>query len=215
MLNKKILVVDDHSILRFGLKILIKNIITDCVIFESSTVKHTQELLLEHTFDFAVLDLQVDDGNILDILAQIRQSHPGTKILIYTLHSEDVIGPRVLKMGVSGFLSKSHEPEEVNLALKRLFAGEQYISKKLKLAIDKLNAKGGALVNPLTVLSDRELAVFNYLIQGETIKQISVRLKLMPNTVTTLKARIYEKLSVTNLIQLKDIADLYYINKLN
>lgn len=73
---KKILVVYDHSIFRFGLKILIKNIIANGVIFESSTVKHTQELLLVHTFDFAILDLQVEDVNILDILAQIRQSHP-------------------------------------------------------------------------------------------------------------------------------------------
>lgn len=201
---------DDHGVLRLGLKILVSNLLGDCFIEESATVERTLELFRLHQFDFAIVDVQLLDGNMIDVLPDLAMLSPQTGILVYSVHNEEVIAPKIFRFGARGFLSKMEETNEVKVALKRLFNGEEYMSKRLseKLGSSRFGLKSE---NPLSLLSPREFSVFYHLIRGETVKEISSRFALSPNTITTLKGRIYEKLQVTNLIDLKELADLYYV----
>lgn len=209
-MSKKVLLADDHGVLRLGLRILVNNLLSDCFIEESDTVERTLALFRTHQFDYAIVDVQLQDGNMIDVLADLVMLSPQTGILVYSVHNEEVIAPKIFRFGARGFLSKMEETAEVSVALQRLFSGEEYVSRRLSEKFGS-NPNGLKSENPLSLLSPREFSVFYHLIRGETVKEISSRFALSPNTITTLKGRIYEKLHVANLIELKELADLYYV----
>lgn len=155
-----------------------------------------------------ILDMQLNDGNAIGILADLIQTYPQVRILVYTMSPEEIFGARILNMGVAGFLNKQATEKEVIHALNIFFEGGNYISPTLQELIDQ-KKNPDKKTEIYKDLSERELEVMNYLIQGHGIKDISGMMNIKSSTVATFKARIFNKLGVSNIIDLKNLADLY------
>lgn len=208
-LKRKILLADDHVIIRRGLKVLIDNYFGASEWIETDNTKNIIELIKNNSFTHLVLDMQLQDANIIDILAQVKEINPKTPILIYTMSSEDIFGPRMHNFGISAFVSKQSSEEEVIKAFNQFLDNKVYFSEHLQDVLNNQNNNSKNHKNPLNGLSEREFAVLGYLLQGDSIKDISDKLDLKPTTIATYKGRIFDKLGVNNLIDLRNIADLY------
>ena len=207
--QKKILIADDHVIIRRGLKVLLDNYFGREHRFEASSAKEILELLRNETITHLILDMQLKDTNVMEVLPFIIEHYPEARIMIYTMSQEEIFGPRLIDLGVAAFLSKQSEEEEVLKALDLFFNGRRYISATLG---DVMQDRKHAVANPISQLSDRELSVLSHLLKGESVKEISVCLDLKATTVATYKARLYEKLGVGNLVDLQNVAALYRYN---
>lgn len=214
-MNKKpyILLADDHAIIRRGLRVLLESFPVRSDLVECDSVRNIMQVLPQHPFTHLILDMQLQDGNVIDVLPEIVRSWPGIPVLIYTMSSEEIFGSRMLQLGASGFLSKQSSEQEVMRALDLFFSGRRYVSEELQDQLNDNQFKKTQQDNPIFHLSDRELSVLNYLLKGESVKEISGRLDLKATTVATYKARIFDKLNVQNVIELRDIAALYHYNK--
>jgi DNA-binding NarL/FixJ family response regulator len=152
--------------------------------------------------------MQLNDGNAMEIISELVEYYKNTSILIYTMSPEEIFGTRLINIGVSGFLNKQVPEEGVITALDLFFRGERCISPSLKEQLEgkKSNEKSSGIYKDL---SERELIVLQYLIQGLGIKDISNKLNIKSSTVATFKARIFNKLGVSNIIELKNLSELY------
>lgn len=207
---KKILISDDHSIIRRGLKYLLGTYFTNYTIIEAHTLEETLTCLKTNRPDFAIFDLQLSDGNMIEALPNISMIYPKVDVLIYTMCSEDIYGKRLLQMGAKGFLSKNADEEEVLRALELFLSGQNYISSRLNnLLINELRSKTKNIENPFISLSNREVEVTHHLLIGKGVKEISGQMNLHANTVVTYKNRVFEKLAIHNLIELTNLAKLY------
>lgn len=202
----KLLLADDHVIIRRGLKVIIDNYFRRTQIFEADSNAQILKILSEETISHAILDMQLQDGNVLEIFQQLRQQYPHIRILVYTMNAEEIYGPRIIQMGAAGFLSKNSNESEIRKALELFFQGKEYVSSILN---DRLIEKNQQKSSPLELLSEREMSVLNRLLLGESVKEISYALDLKATTVATYKARLFEKLLVTNIIDLRRTVELY------
>lgn len=198
---RKFLVADDHMIVRRGLLDLIQDQFGASSIKEAATIKELHQVLDGWVPDLLILDLQMTDGNALDHLERICKQHPGMRVLIYSMRSEAVYAQRVMALGSVGYLSKESSEEEVVRAIRRVLQGFEYLSPRTELKVMDLGAE--QVRDPFQQLSDREIAVMEDLLEGKGVKEISVRLGVQPTTVATYKARLFDKLGVSNLIDLQ------------
>jgi two-component system, NarL family, invasion response regulator UvrY len=206
---KKIVLCDDHSIIRRGLKYLLTSHFYDFKIDEFNSIKETLGYLKKNTCNFAIFDLQLSDGNIIETLPNITALYPQLDILIYSMSNESIYGKRVLQIGAKGFLSKDADEEEVLRALQIFLSGQNYISRSLnKLLISDVIANK-IKENPFAGLSNREVEVTHHLLFGKNIKEISIKMNLHANTIVTYKNRVFEKLSISNIVDLTNLAKLY------
>lgn len=206
--NIKLLIVDDHVIIRRGLKFILESNFNISKITETDSCIEVKRILQNEPYTHIILDMQLNDGNALEIISELIEKHKNTSILIYTMSPEEIFGARLINMGVSGFLNKQVSENEVILALEMFFKGEKYLSNSLKELIygKKTGDKNPGIYKDL---SERELTVLQYLIQGLGIKEISNKLNIKSSTVATFKARIFNKLGVSNVIELKNLSELY------
>lgn len=200
------LISDDHVIIRRGLRNLLQDQLGVRSIREAGSLAELLRQLGEASPDLLILDLQLGDGHSLDVLERLCAEHPAMRILVYSMSPEHIYGPRVLAMGGSGFLSKQTSEEEVLRALRRVMQGREYRSHELELARD---GRTSDRTDPFQDLSDRELLVMNALLQGLAVKDIAEQLDLRPTTVATYKARLFDKLGVSNLLDLQRLAQLH------
>jgi two-component system invasion response regulator UvrY len=205
MQPKLILLADDHVIIRRGIKLLLDNYFNREPFVEADSTKAILTQLTQHPITHMILDMQLVDANVMEIFPFIKKNYPHIHILIYTMSSESIYGLKMLQMGALSFLNKQSDEKEVVRALDLFFRGQPYLSQHLQeLVLDKKSQKN----NSLCSLSERELSVLGRLLKGESVKDISANLDLKATTVATYKARIYEKLGVTNLIDLHSVAEL-------
>lgn len=204
--NRLILLADDHVIIRRGLKLLLDNHFGREELIEAETTKEILQALENNPITHMILDMQLTDTNVIEILPEIKTRFPHIPILIYTMSSEDVYGKRMLDLGADGFLSKQHDEQEVIKALQLFLSNQKYLSPHLFDIINDPKHKG---TNPLSTLSERELSVLSRLMNGESVKEISANLNIKATTVATYKARIFEKLNVNNILDLKNVTELY------
>lgn len=211
---QKILLSDDHSIVRRGLKQILGIHFSSYSVDECLSVAETLNYLQYAKPDFAILDLQLSDGNMLDVLPQIIAKYPQLNVFIYSMCNEDIYGKRVLQVGAKGFLSKTADDGEVLRALQIFLSGQSYISSKLSntLVASFQKKKKEQLGNPFSSLSNREMEVAQFLLTGQSVKAISNKMNLHANTIVTYKNRIFEKLSVTNIVEFTKVARLYDIH---
>ena len=148
---------------------------------------------------------------MIEALPNITALYPQLDILIYSMSNEDIYGKRLLQMGAKGFLNKNADEEEVIRALQIFLSGQNYISNRLNnLLINALrSAKSKTNENPFTGLSNREVEVTHHLLIGKGVKEISGQMNLHANTVVTYKNRVFEKLSIHNLVELSNLAKAY------
>ncbi len=209
MENPLILIADDHVIIRRGLRLLIETHFGKHSISEVDSLSSLEVLLKTQPFTHLLLDMQLQDGNILQMLSQIRETYPAIRILIYTMSPEEIFGKRVMQLGANGFLSKQSTEDEVINAIGMFFNNRNYMSPQLQEIISADHFSKNNVTNPIKTLSDREALVFNYLLKGEGLKEIAAKLDIKSNTVATFKARIFDKLGVSNLIDLRNLAEMY------
>lgn len=202
----RILIADDHTVIRIGLKYILNTQFNCQQIEEAECAKDLFELLEKKTFTHLVLDLQLPDTNMLSAFPTLRSQYPELKILVYSMSDEEIFARRLLLMGANGYLSKLSNGSEVRKALNLFLMGRNYTSDVVKTALKKLHESSESNLNPFDELSEREMEVAIDLLQGKRVKEIATRLKLRSSTITTYKARIFEKAGVRTLLDFRNIA---------
>ncbi len=206
--NFTFLIADDHSIVRQGVSLLIKELFFNAKIHQAGNFKETLKVLKETPIDLLVLDINFPDGNSLNIIADIKAIQPDIKILILSAYDEDIYALRYLNAGASGYLNKGSKEEEMKQALKSMMLSGKYITQNIKDRIlDSYISKKP--INPLELLSNREVEVARLLIKGYGNMEIAEQLQVKKSTVSTFKNRIFEKLEINNLADLIDFFQLY------
>lgn len=207
--NYSFLIADDHSVVRQGVSLLIKEYFLNAKIYQSGTFKDTFKVLQETKIDLLVLDINFPDGNSLNIITEIKNIQPDVKILIFSAYDEDIYAMRYLNTGASGYLNKGTSEEEMQQALKSMILSGKYITQNIKDRIlDSYISKKP--INPLEQLSNREVEVARLLIKGYGNLEISDLLNVKKTTVSTFKSRIFEKLEIDNLAALIELFQLYF-----
>ena len=211
MVPLNILIADDHVIIRRGLRNLLQHHLRVRSIEEAGSLAELQRYLRDSSPDLLVLDLQLGDGHGLDVFEDVRRDHPQMRVLVYTMSPENIYAPRVMAMGGAGFLSKQASEEEVLTAVRRVMQGKEYRSHEheLKRMGTSAPASTEGAGDPFAGLSDRELRVMNELLNGATVKDIAERLDLRPTTVATYKARLFDKLGVSNVLDLQRLIEAH------
>ena len=202
------LIADDHSIVRQGITLVIKELFFNTKIHHAGSFKETLKTLREIKIDLLILDINFPDGNSLTILSEIKALQPDLKILIFSAYDEDIYALRYLNAGASGYLNKGCSEDEMKQALRSMMVSGKYITQNIKDRIlDSYISKKP--INPLEQLSNREVEVARLLIKGYGNMEIAELLNVKKSTVSTFKNRIFEKLEIDNLADLIDFFQLY------
>jgi len=189
----KILIADDHAIVREGLKQIVADTTGLVVAGEAKNEQETLKLVRKGDFDIILLDIAMPGRGGLDVLKQLKQEKPKLPVLILSMYPEEQYAVRALKMGAAGYLTKVSAPDELIKAIKKISRGRKYISSSLaeKLA---LNLEVDTEIPPHESLSNREFQVMCMIASGKTVKKIAEELSLSVNTISTYRARVLEKM---------------------
>ena len=196
----KILLADDHEILRKGLIQILAEAYPKAEFGEASTTPETLANLSREPWDVAVLDIFMPGRSGLEVLHEVRKQYPNLPVLVLSSASEEQLAVRVLKAGASGYLNKRSASEDLVKAVRKVLTGGRYVSTALVEHLAEEIVRTDRF--PQDKLSDREYTVLRRLATGLSIKEIAVELSLSPKTVSTYHARIKEKLHVTNAAEL-------------
>ena len=197
----RVLIADDHAILRRGLREILMRELESVVCGEAENAQQVLAQVQSQNWDLAIVDITMPGRSGLDVLRDLQRVRPGLPVLVLSMHPEDQYGKRVLKAGASGYMNKESAPEELIKAIRKVLAGGRYVSPALA---EKLAMEWGANAGrPLHErLSDREFEVLRMIALGKTISQIAVELHLGPTTISTYRARILEKMNMTTTAEL-------------
>jgi len=200
----RIVIADDHAVVRKGLRQLIFEGEDMTVVGEAASGDELLTVLRSRAVDVVVLDLSLGDRSGLDLLKHIKSEFPRVPVVILSMHPEDLFAIRALRAGASGYVEKNSAPEELLTAIRRIARGGTYVSAQVgeKIAADMV--RGGAAVLPHERLSDRELDVLRRLGSGMSVTAIAHALNLSVKTVSTHRTRILAK---TGLRTNADIVD--------
>ncbi len=191
----KILIADDHVLVRDGLKRLIESEAGFTVLGEAGNSDEALKFLHRRRCDLIILDISMPGKNGMELLKELRELYPQLKILILTMHPEERFAIRALKAGADGYLTKMSAPNELLHAIRKISSGGKYISASLAESIAQtLGEKSSGAGHEL--LSDREFEVMRLLGAGQTVSEIAKTLNLSRSTVSTYRKRILEKLGL-------------------
>jgi two-component system invasion response regulator UvrY len=191
----RILIADDHTIVRKGLRQILAEEFTDAHIEDVPDAEELIKKLIREKWDVVISDLSMPGKSGLDALQHIKQYYPTLPVLILSIHPEEQYAIRVLKAGASGYLSKDAAPDELVNAVKRLLLGKKYITLSMAEKIAEAFNRS-AEKKPHEMLSDREFDVFKMIAAGKSISEIADILSLSVNTVSTYRARIMTKMNM-------------------
>lgn len=208
---KKILIADDHSIVRLGASIIINEKFKNTEIINATTIKEVYDHLNNSKFDLLLLDINMPGGNNIKVINEILSLQNDLKILVFSSYDENIYALRYIEAGAAGYLNKNTAMEELANAIQSIQERGRYMSDAIKdLYVQKLTTNKSTLdkANPLYKLSNREMDVAKHLIEGHGILEVSNLLKLSSSTVSTYKSRIFEKLTVNNIPELIELFKL-------
>ena len=198
---ERILIADDHFIVRTGISVLLKEEFPNAEIDECKDGNCARERIKANRYDLAILDINMPDTNLVDLLKSIFPLHPDLKVLILTMSKEDIYARTYLQLGVKGFINKEAESSEIRRAIVNVLNNKRYLSPRMQ---DNLTQEvlEGRTKNPFETLSSRELEIMNHLVEGKNVSAIAAILSLQLSTISTHKAKIMHKLGVSNMIEL-------------
>lgn len=202
----KVLIADDHSIVRLGTSLLLKDEYGELEIYEASNFHQVLDLVKIFSFDLILLDINMPGGDNLEMISSILKINSQVKILVFSSYEETVFAMRYIQAGAFGYLSKDTDEEVVIRAVKTVLKGNKYVSDKL--VQNQLNSLHSNK-NVFSTLSDREWEILNLLIKGQSTTEIAQLLNLRLNTISTYKVRIFQKLDVNNIVELIEMAKLH------
>lgn len=190
---KKILIADDHSVVRSGLKLILNTLPGDVQVDE---VKDGREVLghfWQHNYDLVILDISLPGRNGLDILGELVHAKPDIPVIILSMYSEDQYAIRAIKAGAAGYLTKDCDPEDILQAIEKVFAGKKHFSDAvIQQLIEGVNR--GWEKAPHETLSPREMQVMSMIARGESLSDIADRLAISISSVSTHRRRLLKKL---------------------
>ncbi len=201
----KILITDDHAVVRQGLKQILLEEFTRAEFGEATNAQEAIERVWKENWDVVVLDITMPGRSGLEVLKEIKKSRPKLPVLVLSMHPEDQFAVRILKIGASGYMTKESAPNELVGAVKKVMAGGRYVSPSLAekmasyLAID-------VQTPPHERLSDREFLVLRLIASGKTPTAIAKELALSVKTISTYRMRILEKMNMANNAELTHYA---------
>jgi DNA-binding NarL/FixJ family response regulator len=197
----RVLVADDHAVVRRGVVQILDEAPDLVAAGEASTGREVLLQVQEHDYDVLVLDIGMPDGSGLEVLHQLRTLRPELRVLILSMYPERQYALRALKAGAAGYLTKESAPDELVAAVRRIAQGGRYITQSLA---EELTAAlvGEAEQSPEQILSDREFQVVCMLAEGKTIAGIASELSLSVKTISTYRARVLEKLDLSNTAEI-------------
>lgn len=197
----RILVADDHPIIRKGIKQILQDTPEITVEDEACDGNEALEKIQKKDFELVLLDISMPGLNGLDVLKQIKLIKPRLPVLILSVHPEEQYAVRVLKAGASGYLRKESAPEELITAIRRVINGRKYITSSLAdILVSDLSSDGHAMIHE--TLSDREFQVLCMIASGKTVSEIAVELSLSVKTISTYRTRMLEKMNMNNNAEL-------------
>ncbi|MCF2219387.1 MAG: response regulator transcription factor [Chlorobi bacterium] len=208
-INVRIIVADDHGIVRMGLIQTIKRFRPDAVILEVEDYKSMYKTIQKEELDLAIMDVNMPNGTVQEAIDYIKIHQPSLKILIFSSQDEVLYGMRYLKMGAGGYLSKQSSTEEIETALSAMLSKGRYVSDNIKEEIFFETLSGSPKNSSFEMLSDRELQIANKLAEGIPLKEISNQLNLHSSTISTYKNRLFDKLKIRSIPELVEILRLY------
>jgi len=188
----KIIVADDHAVVRKGLKQILLEMSGVKAVEEADNGPALIEKVTKEDFDFVVLDISMPEQSGLLTLKEIKTRKPKLPVLMLSIHPEEQYALRALKDGASGYITKDSAPDELVKAIQKILSGHKYITQTIA---DKLVGDFGDKL-PHELLSDREYEVFSMIAVGETMTDIADKLALSVKTVSTYRSRIYDKMNM-------------------
>lgn len=191
----KVLIADDHPIVRQGLRQILLGIPDMEVAGEAVNAQDTLDQVRAGGWDVLVLDLTMPDRSGFDILKELKHEQPDLPVLVLSIHAEEQFAVRVLKAGAAGYLTKENAPAELIKAIRKVVSGGKYISpalaESLALGLDTASEQPGH-----EVLSDREFQVMQMMASGKMLTEIAEELSLSAKTVSTYRTRLLEKMNL-------------------
>ncbi len=202
--KRRVLVVDDHPIVRQGLSLMINREPDLVVCGEAEEAMGAMHVLTSSHPDVMIVDISLTGPDGIDLLKNIRISHPTLPVLILSMHDEMVYAERALRAGANGYIMKQEATENVLIALRRLLSGEIYVSTRIANQMLKhyITGSGSLRNSSIADLSDRELEVFRLIGEGHGTRQIAEELHISIKTVESYQAHIKEKLSLRSAREL-------------
>ena len=205
---QKILLVDDHSIARNGLKILLQEDLGNFVFEEAACGDSAMEKISLTDYALVILDMNMPGTECHKLLQTVFLSKPRLKVLIFSMNDEQIYAKKLLQIGVKGYVGKYEPVHEIKNAVVSVLNDQRYISRNMSehIADDLASNKS---INPFNELSPRQLEIVQHLINGKSISDICRILQLHSSTVSTQKNRIFEKLRISNMIDLYSYARIH------
>ena len=205
---KKFLLVDDHIVVRSGIHGLLSELFNPCEVDEAGDSESATEKLKQNSYDLIMMDIQMPNSDTLGLMEYIRVRYPDAKVLIFSMSAENIYAKRFFNAGAKGFLSKDSSLDEIKKAVTLILNNRKYISESFAESLADASF-AGTPDNPFEKLSPREFEIVTLLLKGQTVSDISKTLHLQISTVGTHKSRVFEKLGVTNILELKELANSY------
>ena len=201
----RILIVDDHTMVRRGLRALLSDEFHGAAFAEAADAQQAVDQLRKNEWDIALLDITLPGKSGLDLLKELKAEWPRLPVLVLSGHKEDQFAVRALKAGAGGYMTKESAPDELAKAVRKVLAGGRYVSpalaEKLALGVNKDLTR-----TPHETLSDREYDVMSRIASGKTVTEIAEDLSLSSKTISTYRARVLEKLGVKNSAEITQYA---------
>ncbi len=192
-----VMIADDHAIVRQGLKQILSETDDIKVTGEAETGFQAIKIARQQDFNVMLLDISLPDRNGIEILKQLKKDRPSLAVLMLSMHNEHEFAIRALKAGASGYLNKQSAPAQLVVAIRQVAAGDKYVSPVV--AQELANIINSDTDKPLhATLSDREYQTLCFIAAGKTLSEISSEMFLSPKTVSVYRARLLEKLKLTN-----------------
>jgi two-component system, NarL family, invasion response regulator UvrY len=200
----KILIADDHAVVREGLKQILTGVSGVAEIDGVADGNELMEKIKAKDYDVVVLDISMPGKSGLEVLKELKTLKPKLPVLILSIYPEGQYAVRVLKAGASGYLTKDSASEELVNAVEKIYLGQKYITPSLAEKLADFSWEGDKL--PHEKLSDREFEVFKMIAAGKTVKEIADNLFISVKTVSTYKIRVFEKMNVESRAEITSYA---------
>ncbi len=197
----RILLVDDHLVVRTGVSIILEENFKDLTIFTAKTFPETISFIKENMVDLIILDINIPGGKNREMIEDIRGFQPDVKIMIFSAYEDDDYACQYIIAGANGYLNKLCDEEKMVFAIDSILKKGSYFTDEIINRIVSASINKTA-INPLDNLSKREFQISELLLSGDGNIEIANKLNIQMSTVSTYKSRIFEKLNVKNLVEL-------------
>ena len=204
----KILLVDDHELVRSGIRLILEGISSFSVVAELKSGEEAIRYCRNAAPDIVLMDVNMPGIGGLEATKQIARMSENIRVICISMHTENPIPAKVMQMGAYGFITKNAEPDEMVRAVHKVVAGQKYIAPEIaqQIAIGKLHLGDS---NPFDQLSDRELEITLMLVTGRRVPDIADNLNISPKTINTYRYRMFEKLEINSDVELTHLALRY------